>query len=184
MLIQPDIHELGDKRLNPEEAVIKERNELLGIAAKKKIHGQAELENPERSGGPKMPWQEVLRRIRKCNPEIRAKDGSPGSIALYRPKRPWEYELSDFVEIPPNGLFFRDHKYVGGFEKQPMPEYAHVTLDSSHLPLREVRGWRSVLMALIKAKAVTYEKVCRQFGEPTGSRSGRWFDECYSFKQK
>src|ERR1700730_12694506 len=89
-LVQVDPLELTDKRLSPEEAVIREREALLKQAGKAKIDGQEELEDAERSAGPRMPYQEVLRRLLKCNPNIQIKDGSPGSVALYILKHPSE----------------------------------------------------------------------------------------------
>jgi hypothetical protein len=189
-LVEVDRLELTDKRLNPEEAVIREREELLKMAAKKKIAGQEELENPERSAGPRMSWQEVLRRILICNPQIKVKDGSLGSLALYIRKKPDEIEESDYEgylddagNLRRKSEFFIDHKYVGGFEKEPLPQWSHVLLDSSHLATREIRGWRSVLMRLIKARVISYESAIEQFGNPElDQRSGRWFEQLAKFR--
>jgi hypothetical protein len=196
-LVQTDIHELGDERLNPEENVARLREELLQQEAKKKIWGQEELEDPERSSGPCIPWARLIGRLQKCNPGIRVRDGIPGNVALYFRKRPDEYtevdeiillnpELARSMDIPvPDDDFFVHHKYVGGFEMKPMPEWAHVTLDSSEIAHREVRGWRSVLIALIKARVITYEAAVAEFGDPeTDSRSGRWFDQVAKFKRQ
>jgi len=185
MLVQPDINELGDKRLNPEEGIAREREELLNIAASRKIWGQKELEDQERSAGPRMAWQEVLRRILKCNPDLKVKDGSEGSVAIYRRKKPWEYDGSEDITLQPKrDSFFLDHLYVTGMKKEPLPEYSHVTVDTSLLPVRETRGWRTLLIALIKSGAIKYEQAIAEFGDPSGdSRSSRWFIQLKDYRK-
>ena len=194
-LIQVDSNELGDKRLNPEEANLRETEALLKMEAKKKIWGQEELEDPERSSGSRMGWTELIRRLQKCNPEIRVRDGSAGSVALYFKKRYDEYtDVDDLIlhnptaaramNIPvPSDSFFVHHKYITGFEKQPLTEYSHVDLDSSHLATHEHRGWRSVLIALIKARVITYCDAITEFGDPIhDKRSGRWFHQLQNYR--
>jgi hypothetical protein len=195
-MVEVDRHELGDERLNPEENVARLREDILKQESKKKIWGQEELEDPERSSGPCIQWDRLIGRLKRCNPGIQVRDGIPGNVALYFRKRPDEYteaddvvltnpELARAMNIPvPEDDFFVHHKYVGGFEMKPMPEWAHVTLDSSEIAHREVRGWRSVLLALIKARVITYEAAVAEFGDPQAdSRSGRWFDQMQKFKQ-
>jgi hypothetical protein len=194
--VETDIHELGDKRLNPEEVVAREREDLLRIESKKKIWGQEELEDPERSSGTRLQWQEVIRRIQLCNPGIRVKDSQGGNaVALYLRKRNDEYTESDEImltapeiaramNIPvPEDDFFIHHRYLTGFDKHPMPEYSHVTLDSSHIAHREYRSWRSVLLALIKARAITYASTIQHFGDPeSDKRSGRWDEQTQMYR--
>lgn len=183
--VEPVKAMLGDKHLDPEESVIREREDLLKQAAKMRIHGQDELEQSERSAGPRMGWTELLRKLWKCNPQIRVKDGSPGSIALYILKKPWESEESDYTsEDRPKDDFFVDHKYVGGFQKESMPEYSHVTLDTSNLPVRELRGWRSVLIKLIKAGVISYRAAIQEFGDPSlDQRSRFWCEQLAQFRR-
>lgn len=185
MLIQTDIEELGDKRLNPDEAVYREREELLKLAATRKISGQAELEDAERSCGPRLSWQEVIRRLRLCNPQLQFHDAQVSrDIAVYRPKNRVELEADRYERDPEKREWWNDHKYVGGFPKQDLPEYSHVILDSSNLPVREIRGWRSVLMSIIKANGITYASAVQQFGEAIGHRSGRWHEQLKAHKPK
>lgn len=192
--VETDRAELGDKRLNPEESVIRERESLLSICATRRIWGQDELEKAERADGPRLPYTELLRRIHLCNPAIVAKDGMEGSVALYIRKRPEEYTETDNIlrfqpwlaremNIPvPKDEFFIDHKYLTGFRKEAIAEYSYITIDSSLLPHREMRGWRSVLIALIKAGAVRYSDAISIFGNPEGDkRSTRWFDQLQKF---
>ena len=182
-LVQVDRQELGDCRLSPEEAVIKERESLLTLESKKKIVGQEELEHQERSAGARLSWTEFLRRLLRCNSELQVRDGSKDAIALYARKKAYEYTEADYGAAPPNGEFYRDHKYVSGFEKQDLPEYSHVILDSSMLPVREYRGWRSVLLTLMEHKALDYRKVIKEFHDPSSdSRSGRWMQQTQQYR--
>lgn len=182
MLIESDRSQLGDTHLSPEEANLRERELLLKMASKKKIQGQAELEDPNRSAGPRMYYTEIIRRLLKLNPELRIEDGKAGSVAIYRPKRHDEYDYEQFDPKAPTQWRW-DFEYVTGFEKDWIPEYPHVLLDSSKLATREVHGWRSTLIALIKARAISYGGAIKEFGDPSGdSRSGRWFEYLSKFQ--
>jgi hypothetical protein len=181
MLIIDDSQELGDTRLSPEEANIREREELLKMAARKKIQGQAELEDPNRSAGPRLYYTEILRRLWKLNPDLRVEDGKDRSVAIYRLKRRDEYDWEQWHPFAPTKWRW-DFEYVTGLEKGWLPEYPHVLLDSSRLATREVRGWRSVLIALVKSRAVSYRGVIQEFGDPMNDqRSGRWGEQLQKF---
>jgi hypothetical protein len=176
MLIQVDSHELGDERLSPAEAVAREREELLEKTSRKKIQGQEELENPDRSSGPRLYYTEIIRRLRKLNPELRFEDGKDGSVAIYRPKRRDEYDWEQWDPMAPTKWRW-DFEYVTGMEKDWIPQFSHVLLDTSLLATKEIRGWRSVLIPLVKSRAITYRGAIQEFGDPANDqRSGRWFD--------
>lgn len=176
--VEPDKSQLGDTHLNPEEAVCRECEELLKIAATRRVWGQDELEDAERSLGPRMSANDLIRRLRKANPDIQVKDGIPGNVALYLRKKAYEYGPED----EDRSGFFIDHKYVGGFPLHPLPEWGHVDTDTSRLATREHRGWRSVLIALIKGGALTYQQACTEFSEPYDKRSWMWHEQLQPFK--
>ena len=150
---------------------------MLKNARRYRIHGQDELEDSGRSGGARLYYTEIIRRIQNLNPSILIKEGSDGQVAIYRPKRRDEYDWEQFD--PKAGANWRwDHEYVSGMPKDWVPEYSGITLDSSNLPTREFRGWRSVLIALIKGRALRYRDVIREFGDPSNDRrSSLWFDQ-------
>jgi hypothetical protein len=178
-------HELGDKFLDPAEANIRERESLLKKAGAAKIYGQAELQDSNRSAGPRMHYSDLIRRLEKICP-VKVRDGSPGAVALYRAKKQYEYDPQEFD--PNLNEFFWDHLYVGGFEKDYLPEYSHITVDTSELPMREIRGWRSVLIGLILNDVITVEAANQEFGDPRNdSRAwepGRWFDQINQYEEK
>jgi hypothetical protein len=177
MLIEVDSSQLGDTHLSPEEAIIREREELLKKASKHRIWGQTELEDSGRTGGSRLYYTEVIRRIRNINPAIMIREGSDGQVAIYRPKRHDEYDWEQFD--PKVGADWRwDHEYVSGMPKDWLPEYSGITLDSSNLPTREFRGWRSILIALVKGGAISYSESISEFGDPSNDRrSGLWFEQ-------
>lgn len=160
--------------------MIKSRQECLDQAATFRIPGQTELEDQERSAGPRLYYTEIIRRIRNENPNIFVVDGSPGNVAFYRRKRGDELAAEEYEPTRPD--WYNDHKYAGGMPKDWLPEYSHVILDNSLLPVREIRGWRSVLISLIKAGALTYQQAINQFGEAVGQRSDRWYAQLQKYK--
>ena len=60
--------------------MIREREELLAIEAKKRLWHQEELEDENRSAGPRLNYTEVLRRLKAINPELVIMDGIPGNV--------------------------------------------------------------------------------------------------------
>lgn len=178
MLVQPDSRELGDQRLDPKENVAKLREELLAVEAKKRLYKQEELEDPSRALGPRLQFTEVISRLRRIIPSLKVLDGSPGSVALYVPCN--DAELKEATEAWQNDrdVFFLRNKYVGGFPKQELQEYSTVDIDTSMLPTKENRGWRSVLIPLIQHGLVSYRAVIKEFGDVGTDRRGwRWREQ-------
>jgi hypothetical protein len=181
-LMQPDRNELGDRRLNPEESVAKQREELLSIRHKKHAFaGQDLLADADRSIGTRMPSGELITRLQKLNPAILVKDGIPGNVALYVRKSESEMAVDGYDLLRPQ--WYNEHKYVTGFPTEPLAEWGHLTTDTDGIAEREVRGWRSVLIALIKAKAFTYEAAVEEFGDPIeDTRSKFWFEQLQGYR--
>lgn len=165
-------HNLGDRGLNPEESVIKLRQENDSLLHNRRIHRQKELSDPNRSAGPRLSWNEVISRLHQCNPNLLFKDGSLGNIAVYAPKNRQELENRDPNEYDPSKPdWHNDHKYAGGFPKDWLPEYSHVLTNERNLPIREYRGWRTILLTLLKAGSITLKSADKHFGRATGQRA-------------
>lgn len=181
--VEPDSRMLGDSHLNPEETVIKTREKCLSMCANKRIGGQDELEDKERGSGPRLQFTEIISRLKREIPKLRAVDGSPGNIALYFPRNNKEFAEAkqewDFIKDE----FFLFHKYVGGFPKQDIPEYSTVEIDTSLLPTRENRGWRSILISLLKQGILSYKQAVHQFGDVgTDQRGWRWREQTHMWR--
>jgi hypothetical protein len=188
MLVQPDIRELGDFRLDPKESVAREREKALAMAARKRIYKQGELEDAQRALGPRIHFEEMIRRLRKLIPSLKVLDGSPGNVALYVPRDTGEvaaryYEwLQEQEEASARGrkrqdFFFLYHKYVGGFPKLELQEYTTIDIDNANLGTKEHRSWRTVLIGLLRQGVLSYKEVVSEFRDiGTDRRGWRWND--------
>jgi hypothetical protein len=185
VLIQANKAELGDGRLNPEEGLAKLKEENASLAAANKIAAQDELQKAERAWGPQISYREIVRRIQNLNPKIKVVDGSKGNIAIYVLKSNQELAESaqEMASDKEHFSWWKDHKYVTGCPKDSLPEYGFVIADERGLAKREKRGWRSVLIALIKAKAISYQQSVEAFGEALGSRSNLWHAQLQKFRR-
>lgn len=181
MLIQPDIDELGDKRLNPDEAVAKAKEDNHRIQAAKGLFlpRQEELENQVLSEGRRIGYREFIRRLSHANPRLLFKDGLPGNISVYAPKLRGDDDEPD----PTKPDWWNDHRYVSGFACEDLTEFSSVTTTEHGIANREQRGWRSVLIALIKSRAISYCDAIKEFGEPTGERGWRWREQLHDYKR-
>jgi hypothetical protein len=176
---------LGDKRLNESESLAKLKEENRRLTDRQKIAGQRELEDLERAGGPRMPFQELVRKIKRLNPGLKIVDGSEGNIAIYVLKTNQEL-VESFNEDNGDTTRHEWHKafkYVTGCPKEPLPEFSAVTVDERGLAKRELRSWRSILISLIKAKALSYRQAVEEFGDANGQRSWRWHEQLQRYKQ-
>src|SRR5271155_4442745 len=159
MLIQPDINELGDNRLDPKENVARKREECIAMAGTRRLAHQDELEDPSRVLGPHIQFSEFVARLKRLVPSLKVRDGLPGHVALYAPCNAKELEESMRAWQHDRNIFFRDHKYVGGFPKQPMHEYSGLEVEEyTRLANKEIRGWRTVLIMLLEQGLVSYRK--------------------------
>jgi hypothetical protein len=188
MLIQPDINELGDKRLDQKEGVASMREKCISMSANRRLPHQEDLEDPDRAFGPRLQYTEFISRLKKIIPSLKVMDGSPGNVALYFPrtaqelevaKAPWEEDKQSWRR----NKFFLRYKYVGGFPKSTLQEYGTVDIDNAMLATKEHRAWRSVLINLIRAGVVNYHTVVKEFGDCGSDRRGwRWREQLRQFK--
>lgn len=176
MLIQPDINELGDKRLDPKESVAQKREQCIKLAQHKLIDGQEDLEDPSRVLGPRIQFSEFVSRLKRIIPSLTVRDGLPGHVALYAPCTPKELDEQVRAWQHDKDIFFRANKYVGGFPKQPIHEFSGLECEEyTRLANREIRGWRTVLIMLLEKGLVSYKKIVAEFGDVGTDRRGwRW----------
>ena len=167
--------QLGDTHLNPEELVVRERESLLAQISNRKPYGQDELDKPERSQGPRLYYSVFLRKLRKIYPALLVKDGIPGHVALYRPKTESEMVNDGYDLTLPK--WRNEHEYFGGLPKDFIPEWGHYLNDTDGIAEKEVRGWRSVLIAMFKQKLITYEAASAQFGDPENDQRSKFYME-------
>lgn len=169
-LVVPDKNDLGDLRLSPAEGVAKLKEGNQKLTDKKKIPNQSLLEDVDQAFGTPMHYSELIRRIKKINPAIIIEDGGIQGAAAVR-----HYCWDPYGGNDTLGAYGK--KYVTGFYKEILPEFSSITTDKKGLPHREIRGWRSVLLALMKSGAVTFEQLKKEFGNPVGQRSVLWDEQ-------
>lgn len=164
MLIYADSSSLGDTHLSPTEGLVKLKEDTQkNVVDPKKLPGQALLENKEMAVGRALQPSEFIRLLQKANPKIIVeKGGYPNAVAVRYPTwNPDENEMQ--------------RKYISGFlVNDVMQEFSHITVDEKGLPHREVRGWRTVLIALNKAGILSFKDIKAVFGDASGQRSVLW----------
>jgi hypothetical protein len=162
MLVKADKSMLGDKYLRDREAVAKVKEENAAAAAQNKIPDQDILEKREMAMGLMLQPNELIRRLEKLNPKIIIEAGGVRNAVAVRYPKPQE-----------DGTI--EKAYVTGFYVDaPLPEFSSVIVDSKGLPVRELRGWRSVLLALYRQKIVTLKQLELSFGKAQGQRAILW----------
>jgi hypothetical protein len=168
--------QLGDKHLNPEEEVIRQREDLRHDISGREAYGQKDIEKAERSEGPRLYYSTLLKKMKNIYPHFLIKDGIPGNVAVYRPKTKDEIERDGYDMIFPQ--WRNEHKYVTGFPKEWIPEWGHYVNDTDGIALREdPRGWRTVHIAMVKQRLVTYAASIAEFGEPIHDQRSKYFFE-------
>lgn len=172
--------QLGDKHLDPKEAVAREREELTKAIAPRKAYGQEELDKPDRSQGARLYYSVLLRKLKAVYPNFLVKDGIPGNVAVYRPKTESE-KINDGYDLS-RPQWHNESKYVTGFPKDWIPEWGHYLNDPDGIAEREVRGWRSILIAMIKQGLITYAAAIKEFGNPEHDQRNRfWFEQLHEY---
>lgn len=80
--------------------------------------------------------------------------------------------------IGPEGPF-----YSGTSVQDVAPEWSQLRFDIHGLPTKEkYRGWRTVLLALIKKDILTEKQCDETFGKPIGPRSRPWFRSLWEMR--
>lgn len=183
MIVITDRNELGDKRLNPEEGLAKLKEENAALIENRKLPYQSELEDVDSSLGRPLHFSEFLRRLRAAGAQLLVMDGLPGNVAVYVRKQPQDADYNERDSKLPSDHWRNFHRYVTGFPKQVLAEFSVIETDERGLPKREIRGWRSALMALIKAGGISYRAAIHEFHEPSGPRAWRWHQQLRSERQ-
>lgn len=157
--------------LSPEENVAKQKEEIRNSREKFKHPRQHILDNVDMAVGAPMQPQEFIRRLKKAGPRLIIEQGGWQNAVAVRIPHVDEDPLS-----PTYGTLTK--KYVTGFyTDRILPEWSSFINDSTGVPRREVRGWRTVLLMLIAVNALTYTAATKEFGEPQGQRNILWREQ-------
>lgn len=73
--------------------------------------------------------------------------------------------------------------FVCWMDMGTQPEFSIVHFNADMQPIREQRGWRTVLLRLIKAGVLTEKKVEEEFGHPSSPTEAKWWNlQLYNFR--
>lgn len=79
----------------------------------------------------------------------------------------------------------REKVLICAFDKGPMPEFSIILTDAADLPIKEKRGWRTVLTRLLQAGALTWDQVQYGFGDGRShAAANRWAFNTREFRSK
>jgi hypothetical protein len=112
----------------------------------------------ERRLGRVMHSNEFLPRLQKIVPNLVIWPGCRGNdLSLYR-------IYGDQVDF----ICWTGQKYL--------PEFSIVEFNKDRQPINEIRGWRTVLLRVIKFGLLTEKQAEREFGRPSSPQEARYWD--------
>lgn len=161
--------------LDPNESLAKIKEELFN--QKQQFRNPAQNlavgpNNQEASEGTPLEINEFVRRLAKAAPNLLIEPSCGGGAIALRTLTMDEDPQSDtFGKVV--------KKYVGGFPvvAGKLPEFSFFVNDQHGIPVREIRGWRTVLLMLIAQNAVSYAATKKEFGDPPGQRGELWREQ-------
>jgi hypothetical protein len=168
MLIQPNKNELGDRNVKDAESVAKLKETIFRERQKDRLPNQALLENKEMAVGNAMSPADFIRRLQKFPNVVIQQGGFPNAVSVKTPA------LDDDPDSPTYGKTVLQGVSAGFYIDRMLPEWSSYENDKWGIPVREIRGWRTVLLTLMHKKVLTYSQVKAAFGEPSGQRNILW----------
>ncbi len=138
------------------EALAEKREDTDRRLQNNRLPDQAEFTARERRLGRVLHSSEVLRRLRRLGLRLYLTDGLPGQAGLY---------------IVRNG----ELEFLGGMPLGWLPEYSIAHVNARNLPVREERGWRTLLVRLLKKRVVTERQLLQAFGLPSNGETASWY---------
>jgi hypothetical protein len=173
MLIQPDKELLGDKHVKDAEAVAKLKEDNKTATAKLRIPNQDLLEDRAAALGIPLHPSVLISRLQKLDPKIIVEQGGVRNAVAVR-----------YPRISPETGEMEKSYVTGFYVDNPLPEFSCVVVDNRGLPWREIRGWRSVLIALIRQNIVTEGQCDLIFGKNDGKRAVIWNESNYAQRNR
>jgi hypothetical protein len=125
--------------------------------AKYRLPDQENRKDSPARWGRVMHHSEFINQLQNAIPNLQARDGNlPGDISLCR---------NDGDRLT----------YICYSNSGYLPEYSIVHVNDQNLPVREQRGWRTVLLRLIKCGLVNEEQALKYFGEPSNGEAAKFY---------
>jgi hypothetical protein len=123
--------------------------------------------------GASMHHSEFIRLLRSISDKLYIMDGNiEGDLAIFK-------ILGG--KLPENE---RDFEYIGYMPTGVLPEFSDYLFDQNDVLVKEKkRGWRTVLLRLIKSRVITEEQCDQAFGPVTAGPAGvAWRREMFVFR--
>lgn len=174
-------------RLSTEEHTYRLRESNFDAAASQRW-GKDQLdfmdEDP-RINGRYMHHSDFLSKLRNINKsQLYIRDGNfVGDLAIYKVWNRFEYENGNFYSrYDPDKPTFQ---YICYLPLGYSPEYSIIEFDERAVPIREAqRGYRTVLLRLIKAGIVTEKDVLETFGDARGPAAIPFKRDLYRWRNR
>lgn len=168
MLIVSDANQLGDGKLSTHEQLLKKFEDTDVMLNRYRFDDHDHLKDVEARLGQQMTHTDLVYKVTKLNPRIWAED----SIN--------DKNVVGFYTLDAEG----NKKYLVAFEKGFLPEFSYILTDAADLPIKEKRGWRTVLVRLLKSKVLTWKQIMLIFGDTHGKASRRWEIETQRYRNQ
>lgn len=156
-------------------ARLKELNYSSHATKRQRWANQEDYENDVARIGTPLHHSDLLRKLRKLVRSLYIMDGRIiGDLAVFQT-----------FPCPQPDLDGRDFKYLFYIPTGLMPEFSQYEFDERDVPIRESkRGWRTVLLRLIKLGLMSEERCDREFGSARGEASIVWYRQLYAFRNR
>ena len=157
-------------------AALREKNLNSEVYRRQRWEGQDDLKDEASRLGRPMRHTDLLNVVHRLVPCLYVMPGRiKGHLAIFRT-----------FPGPQSRLDGRDFEYLFYCEEGIAPEFSTYEFDRvTDVPIRETkRGWRTVLLRLIKAGLLS-EDVCNKvFGRPEGMPANRWHSELKKYRSR
>lgn len=165
----------GAPRLSTAEHVARLKELNYNATKKQRWANQEDYENDVARIGTPLHHSDLLRKIRKLVPSLYIMDGRiVGDLAVFQT-----------YPCPQPDLGGRDFRYLFYIPTGVLPEFSQYEFDARDVPIRESkRGWRTVLLRLIKLGLLSAERCDQEFGAARGEASTVWYRQLYAFRNR
>lgn len=177
VIIDPTV--LGDRLPRDKDSIAQKTEKTQNFRDEHhKLPGQDFLTNQDMAAVNYLEPFDFIRRLRKLNASLLfGVGGVPGCVSL------WTTALDDEPTSPTYGKLVEMPISCGFRVDRPLPEFSWLETDKWNIATKEgERGWRTVLMRLIKGGFLKYHAVKAEFGEPHGERGKLWHEQLREYR--
>ena len=152
---------------------VREMNDSSEAVKRQRFEHQEEYRNDIARIGRPMHHADLIAKLRKLVPDLYITEGNiKDELAVFRtygqPQPRLEGRTFEYLFYMPTGL---------------MPEFSIYEFNDRDIPTREtMRGWRTVLLRLIKSKLLTEDQCDREFGRASGPAASVYLRHLYNFR--